>query len=256
MKKKKALKIGCISGGLMLAVIWFLLFPSPVYFMSFGDGNDCTEPYRNAKQITQKEAPARLTEADWKAAGVVSYTYQEHLSSAEGEFVPFRIRSKKAAHRAALACADILELDDASTLRYSPSQTYLYQAMSARILGWKYYAFIQYYQDIPVWNSIVLIRTERFGKPAEIISNLVYGFPADLPAEPKITADEAKRAYAKGKLEEPMKQTEPMLMYCADADGFPVLAWIVQNDWGEAAAVNAVTGELLPDPEEQYYEEE
>ena len=246
IKKKKKLKAGCFAGIAVTVLAILLLFPHPAYYLSFEDGNDCTEPYRNAKALTLKESPQQLTEADWKSAGVVSYDYAGHISSADGEIVPFSIKSKKAAYRAAAACAGMMELDTDCTLRYSPSQTYIYQAISPSLLGWKYYAFVQFYHDIPVWNSSVVIRTERFGKPAQLMCNLVHGFSDGLPAEPKLTADEAKRAFAKGKLEEPAKNAEPLLAYAAGADGTPVLAWIIQNDYGEAAPVDALTGEILP----------
>jgi hypothetical protein len=248
MKKKHALKIGCFAGIAVLVLAILLLFPQPAYYLGFEDGNDRTEEYRNAKQLTLKEMPQQLTAADWESAGVVSYDYAGHISSADGEIVPFRVKGKKAAYRAAMACAGMMELDTDCTLRYSPSQTYIYQAISPALLGWKYYAFVQFYHDIPVWNSTVVIRTERFGKPAQLMCNLVHGFSADLPAEPKLTADEAKRVFAKEKLEEPSKTAAPLLAYTAGADGAPVLAWVIQNDFGESAPVNALTGEILPDP--------
>lgn len=240
---KKAKKV-LFSVGAAAAVIVLLLYGRRLSLLY--SYTDPLAALYKAEAVNLKEQPANLSQADWDAAGVAQYHYEGQLVSAEGEIVPFRIRGKKDACRAALACADLIGLPDCYSLRYSYSDSNVYDSIAPLWLGWHYYAFVQYYGDIPVYGGSVIVQAERFGKPAGLMTNLLQEIPDQLPAEPQITEEQARRAAAKAFLSEPSQKQKPVVAVAADADGRPILAWIVPFDDGsDNAVVDALTGEAV-----------
>lgn len=233
---KKGTKTALICGGVFLLA---LLGHTGIDLFSTESGS-----YYAAKQITLNEQPERVTRGALSARGAVCIESDGHITAVNGEFVPFRIHGKKSAYLAAMSCAELLELDDKTELRYSDAMSG-FGGLWSWISGIHFYLFFQYYKGVPVADTQVMVETGRFGKPESIYAALQYGFPDDLPAEPKITAEEAERIAAKYVLNEPIGM-KPELVIAFDAKGQAALAWLTFiGESAEAVPVNAVTGEVL-----------
>lgn len=239
---KKSKKRGCIIAA---AVFLFgaIGFVGPRYYFWGDDSGYMSGMYR-AKPLTLKEQPEQVTIETLDDAGAEYYDYEGQLYSVDGEFVPFSIRSKKSAYRAALACADLIGLGENCTLRYSPYSSETYSMIIPFYMG-KIYDFVQYYGEIPVWEGNVSVWASFWGTPKSLNCNVIRDLPDGLPTEPKLTVEEAKRAAAKAFMQKTAKSQEPLLMIARDDSGTPILAWVVFFDeYSYTAMVNAMTGEV------------
>ena len=232
---KKGTKTALICGVIFLAALVGYTGLDP-----FSYRNDS---FYTGKQMKLGSQPEQVTPESLRERGAVCVQYDGHIHEIEGEFVPFRIHGKKGAYRAAMACADLLDLNEQTELRIPDS--FHFNNITSFIGGFHLYMFFQYYHGIPIADTLVSVEAGRFGKPLGITADLHYDFPDDLPTEPEITADEAERIAAKYEMNEPIGQ-KPDLMFVFDSEEQPALAWITYiGDYGYTVPVNAITGEVI-----------
>lgn len=170
----------------------------------------------------------------------------ESMQSVEGEFVPFRIRRPKKAYLAIAAFSEALGIDDVrNDLRYEAAAG----GLIITLIAGHYFTFTQYYQDIPVEGGMVMVVSDRWGKPVELYSSYRPGIVLET-TEPKLTAAEAERIAAKYDMNETSRTQEPALIVSFDAENRPVLAWQIffeSDHFPYYVTVNAITGEIVYD---------
>lgn len=233
---KKGIKIALICAGFFLVALVGYTGLDPFSYRN--------NSFYSGRQITLSKEPEQVTRESLAERGAVCIQYDGHIHGIEGEFVPFRIHGKKSALRAAMSCADLLELNRRTELRF-PDSLNVFNNIWSFIGGFHFYMFMQYYHGIPVADTQVFIEAGRFGKPLNISADLHYDFPEDLPTEPKITADEAERIAAKHEMNEPSGQ-KPELVIIFDSNEQPALAWIIYvGEYAYTVPVNAITGEVI-----------
>lgn len=207
---------------------------------------------RRAKKVSLKEKPEQVTEKSLEEQYCSFVQPAEHRSFIEGEFVPFSVHGKNSALRAVMSCADIIGLDEASELRYSDwGEGFL--GFRGFLSGIKFFTFYQFYNGYPVLQTQIFVMTARFGKPQELDAAVYNDFPADLPTEAKITAEEATRIAALHDMNEPLPEWKPFLAVVFDKNDRAALAWVILIG-AEPVFVDSADGTVIEvyDGEEYY----
>lgn len=194
--------------------------------------------------------PEQITAEELEAQDV--YVYREasangtHHVMLMGEFVPFKIRSKKKAYLAIAALSDLIGIDDVrNDLRYAGGT----DGLLLTLIAGHIYMFMQYYQDIPVDGCYITIDSEPNGTPTELMSYFRPDVSLET-TEPKLTAAEAEQIAAKYDMNETSRTEESQLVVSFNAENRPVLAWQVFFDpelFPYYVTVDALSGEIAYD---------
>lgn len=241
---KKPTKILLIAAGL-------LVLACAVVPPDFG----YTPPPRRLK--LPEKLPEQITAEELEAQDV--YVYREDSGNGTyriwlmGEFVPFRIRSKKRAYLAIAALSDLIGIDDVrNDLRYAGGT----DGLPLSLIAGHIYLFMQYYQDIPVDGCYISIDSEPNGTPTELMSHFRQDISLET-TEPKLTAAEAEQIAAKYDMNETSRTEEPQLVVSFNAENRPVLAWQVFFDpelFPYYVTVDALSGEIAYDSRNEMME--